>query len=549
MGLNQGAEGIVAQVAALSLVGTEVKDNLATLVKQRDLLAAENALLRSENNRYESQARKPERNPYVAVLVDGDGYVFDDQYVLDRNAGGQKAAQDLDQAVKKDLQSLDLEHCQVMVRVYADMVGLSKAMARAGLAGKEKRSLAPFAADFTRSNETFDFCDAGELKEGADFKIRALFRHFIEDGRCKQVYFAGCHDTGYVAELTQHAASRDRITLVRHYAFHYHFRSLGLREVSLGEVFRSGPLEFDRMGAKPWKPTGTSAIDRALAEGEETLAGPMQPACAYWPLGICKLGKTCRFRHDKQDTRQVDASSEEEGNTNPRRELNEGEIDQPIPSLVTGVAPIASEEQNLSSRLHTPSTSLNRIKQKAFKNRLARTGPEDMVLVNRAGHRLDYYARDVTSEDVKVYENRTAVVKLCGRHHVLRNCSRGSLCGSDHGPEATEVIDVLKVHMYAVPCDQKGTCRFLDCTRGHICQRTYCVFRGGDEKCNFSAEAHAQELSHARFVNGELWEPRSIPGKPWAELQAMRRIRLGAQNRAKEGTEAVDENDALFILR
>ncbi|KAK3658468.1 hypothetical protein LTR56_001879 [Elasticomyces elasticus] len=319
MGLNQGAEGIVAQVAALSLVGTEVKDNLASLVKQRDLLAAENALLRSENNRYESQARKPERNPYVAVLVDGDGYIFNDQYITDRSAGGQKAAQDLDQAVKKDLRSLDLEHCQVMVRVYADLVGLSKALARAGLAGAEKRSLAPFAADFTRSNETFDFCDAGELKEGADFKIRALFRHFIEDARCKQVYFAGCHDTGYVAELTQHAASRDRITLVKHYAFHYHFSNLSMREVSLGEVFRTTLLDFDRMGAKPRKPTGTSAIDQALAEGEETLAGPDRPACAYWPLGICKLGKACHFRHDKQVAKEPDTSFEETSATQARK--------------------------------------------------------------------------------------------------------------------------------------------------------------------------------------------------------------------------------------
>ncbi|KAK4894773.1 hypothetical protein LTR27_007161 [Elasticomyces elasticus] len=538
---NKCAEGIVAQVAALSLVGAEVKDNLAILVKQRNLLAAENALLRSENKRYESQAHKPERNPYVAVLVDGDGYVFDDQYILNRNAGGQNAAQDLDQAVKKDLRSLDLEHCQIMVRVYADFVGLSKTLARAGLAGADKRSLAPLCADFTRSNELFDFCDAGELKEGADFKIRALFRHFIEDGRCKQIYFAGCHDTGYVAELTQHAASRDRITLVKHYAFHYHFSNLSMREGSLGEVFRTTPLEFDRMGAKPWKATGTPVIDRALAEGEETLAGPDRPACAYWPLGICKLGKACHFRHDKQGAQEPDPGSEATREIKASGELHEDGPFQPPSSPVTSVAHIASEEQRPTSRFTKLSTSLHRIKQRAFKNRLARTGAEDMVSVNRDGHRLDYYSRDVTSEDVEAYRNRTSHAMLCVKHHVLGYCNDGSLCSSDHGAAITEVVDVLKMQTFAVPCDQGGACRSLECTRGHICQRTYCVFRGGYEECNFSAEAHAIDFHHARFVNGELWESRSVPEKPSAELQALSNTEPVAKARAEKDTEAEDE--------
>ncbi|KAK5691966.1 hypothetical protein LTR97_011137 [Elasticomyces elasticus] len=305
--------------------GAKIEEQFKYVLAENTRLSLQNTTLRSEyeeaklaRDRYKSQSRSPERNPYVVVLVDGDGYAFADQYLTDRNAGGLRAAQDLDQAVKKDLRSLDLEHCQVMVRVYADYIGLSKALSRAGLAGADKRSLAPFAADFTRSNELFDFCDAGELKEAADFKIRALLRHFIEDTRCKQIYFAGCHDTGYVAELTQQVASHERISLVKHYAFHRHFTSLGMREVSLGGVFRAEQLDFDRMGAKPRKPTRTSAIDQALAEGEQTLAGPDRPACAYWPLGICKLGKACHFRHDKQVAKEPDMSFEETSVTQAR---------------------------------------------------------------------------------------------------------------------------------------------------------------------------------------------------------------------------------------
>lgn len=67
------------------------------------------------------------------------------------------------------------DHCRVMVRIYANLAGLSKAVSKAKLCGAEKRALAPFVASFNRSNDLFDFVDAGELKENADFKIRAMF--------------------------------------------------------------------------------------------------------------------------------------------------------------------------------------------------------------------------------------------------------------------------------------------------------------------------------------------------------------------------------------
>jgi hypothetical protein len=72
----------------------------------------------------------------------------------------------------------DAEQCRIMVRVYANLAGLSKTLARAGLTGHEARSLAPFSANFTRSQDLFDFVDAGDKKEGADFKIRGSLPHF-----------------------------------------------------------------------------------------------------------------------------------------------------------------------------------------------------------------------------------------------------------------------------------------------------------------------------------------------------------------------------------
>jgi hypothetical protein len=61
-----------------------------------------------------------------------------------------------------------------MVRIYCNLLALSKTLARAGLAGFEARSLSTFASNFTRSQDLHDFVDAGDKKEGADFKIRGM---------------------------------------------------------------------------------------------------------------------------------------------------------------------------------------------------------------------------------------------------------------------------------------------------------------------------------------------------------------------------------------
>jgi hypothetical protein len=61
-----------------------------------------------------------------------------------------------------------------MVRIYSNILGLSKTMARAGLVGHEARSLSTFASSFTRAQDLFDYVDAGDKKEGADYKIRGM---------------------------------------------------------------------------------------------------------------------------------------------------------------------------------------------------------------------------------------------------------------------------------------------------------------------------------------------------------------------------------------
>lgn len=141
----------------------EVLEKYGTLIQDYKRLKSDYEEERDARERYKQMARGQERNPFVLVLVDGDGYVFDDDFVSNGAEGGQRAAHLLNDAIITSLRTRGLENCRIMVRVYTNLVGLSKVLSKLKLCGAEKRSLAPFAANFTRSNELFDFVDAGEL--------------------------------------------------------------------------------------------------------------------------------------------------------------------------------------------------------------------------------------------------------------------------------------------------------------------------------------------------------------------------------------------------
>lgn len=126
-----------------------------------------------------------DRNPFVLVLVDGDGYLFREELIKAGADGGITAAALLNDSIKDILHDqigTQADQCRIMVRIYSNLLGLSKTLARSGLVGHEARSLSPFAASFTRSRDLFDYIDAGDKKEGADFKIRGMSSSWSHGG-------------------------------------------------------------------------------------------------------------------------------------------------------------------------------------------------------------------------------------------------------------------------------------------------------------------------------------------------------------------------------
>jgi hypothetical protein len=181
--------------------------------------------------KYKRTVRDQEQNPFVLVLADGDGYVFSDTMIARKGDGGSDAAQRLNDEIQANLRRKGLDDCQIMVRIYANVAGLSKALAAIGLAGNESRSLAPFIASFNRTYDLTEFVDAGQLKENSDSKLRAMLRLYANSAHCKHIYFAGCHDVGYISQLTPYLSNSDKFTLVNTSGIRFHdeFTKLGMK--------------------------------------------------------------------------------------------------------------------------------------------------------------------------------------------------------------------------------------------------------------------------------------------------------------------------------
>ena len=475
---------------------SDVLEKYGTLIEDYKRLKSDFEEERDSRERYKQMARGSERNPFVLVLVDGDGYIFDDNFVLSKEDGGQRAAQALDNAVKASLRSKGLEHCRVMVRIYANLVGLSKALSRSKLSGPEKRSLAPFVANFNRSNDLFDFVDAGELKENADFKLRSMWRLFVENSQCKHIFFAGCHDVGYINELTPYQSNRDKISLVRTYAFHQEFNKLGMQVEDFPGVFRQMPLDagaaFSAASApKPVQPQPQTLAYKAPTTTTESANAKV---CYFYQKGKCTYGQGCKNLHVKaangnsqfatapktkgpqssNDWRQTTSSSDTTFTSNPDSDFMRGTGSQmpPAPTLADYITNLPRPEQIL------PGT----------------------VAINKDDHRLDPYFA-YTTEDRAIFTQRVNTQKLCNRWHLTGFCPNDS-CPFDHNPVSDGVRNYLRSVTASQPCPRRGDCRSANCLNGHVCQKgSDCQRRGGKAWCKFPEPFHRVDLAVTGYVD------------------------------------------------
>ncbi|KAJ4405528.1 hypothetical protein N0V82_010311 [Gnomoniopsis sp. IMI 355080] len=484
--------------ASLQLTEYRQKDTLPNILNNYEALIENYRRLKSDyeeereaRERYKKQAKGQERNPFVLVLVDGDGYVLHDHFVSQGADGGSAAAALLNSRVRSSLAEKSLEHCEIMVRVYANVVGLSKALSKAGLAGPEKRSLAPFIANFNRSFPLTDFVDAGEYKENADFKLRGLLKLYAENAQCKHLYFAACHDAGYVSELTQYRSQSDRFTLIQTPGLYFHeeFRKLGLGIEELSGVFRPSGSAMDTIYPKPFQPsqngsskatppmTASTPAARSQQSGKAESPGTV---CPFYKSGKCRYGAYCKNIHP--DSTATPA-------TNSGRLSRDWRFDTGV-SEHSGFGSPNSNKQRESSVVGSIDP-----KQLPKKEDV----PDGHIPINKSGHRLDTYITPVSFEAEIRLKNRSAGQRLCNSMNLFGSCTNPK-CEYDHSPLEEDLKPALEWLARSVPCPKRGSCRNARCTSGHVCQKVDCKYRGGKTYCKLGFTLHIDDMTAAQYV-------------------------------------------------
>ncbi|KAJ5682180.1 hypothetical protein N7462_005345 [Penicillium macrosclerotiorum] len=433
-----------------------VLEQFRNLLKDYSSLKSDYEEVKEGREKYKRQARGQERNPFVLVLVDGDGYLFKDHFIKSGSEGGVNAARQLSDSIRELMHStmgMQADQCRIMVRVYANMLGLSKVLARAGLVGHEARSLAPFTSAFNRAQDLFDFVDAAEKKEGSDFKIREMFRLFIDLNQCRHIYFAGCHDTGFGSMLTPYRGRSDRITLIKAASFHHEFEALNLPIKELPSVFMSNPL-------LPITKSTTTSINSKVAS---TLTNAAKPVCKHFQKGICKYGNVCNKQHIMPQ--QLSINSAEES-----------------PKQLWYTSTILGRSQEFLASQLPPQTLKS----------------EDFIPVNKNAERLDTYCPHPSPGAFDEYYRRSKDHKVCNRYHLSGECGDMS-CKYDHSDVSDTIVDVLRYILLQHPCPKAGACRSIKCYLGHVCQKPNCK-AVKSWQCRFNHHSHTMDLQVSQWV-------------------------------------------------
>ncbi|KAK6335556.1 hypothetical protein TWF696_002327 [Orbilia brochopaga] len=142
--------------------------------------------------------------PYIQVLIDGDGMMFNLDLLRKKKEGGSEAAALLLQDIRETVRARREDLCikgdfDIRALVFANLEGLSKTLVKANLLNPG--DLQQFFIGFTQRLEHVNFIDVGYGKEMADSKIRGEFLFHLKDPRCRLILFGGSHDNGYAPFL------------------------------------------------------------------------------------------------------------------------------------------------------------------------------------------------------------------------------------------------------------------------------------------------------------------------------------------------------------
>ncbi|KAI4151036.1 MAG: hypothetical protein LQ341_000985 [Variospora aurantia] len=368
------------------------------------------------------------RDPFVSVLIDGDGMIFEDELMRRGELGGKEAATKLWNAIKdhmhEKLPSIPSD-CRIVTRIYANLKGLAEICYKSGIV-ERINTIEDFYRGFTGSKILFDFVDVGHGKDRADEKITELFKLHLNDYHCHHIYFGCSHDNGYARLLEQYTepTHTTRITLVEGVPFERELKFLQSQFscVKFDDLFRPNKISIYNPSQHP---TSQPAPSQSARTSSDTYGVPLSQAqniyqSPYQPMI---------------------------GDTSPSTAPNNAPMMNPKASSWASTATAAAQ------LVSPPATPTPAVSQSISSKDIPR---------NRYGQRVDppvVYDKEVV--------NRVRNLKLCNVHFLRKDCQYDP-CTHDHCYKITKnELTSLRSIARNVPCYFGNECDDPKCIYGH----------------------------------------------------------------------------------
>ncbi|KAJ9608835.1 hypothetical protein H2200_006606 [Cladophialophora chaetospira] len=207
---------------------------------------------------------------FAVVLVDGDGFFFQKSFFENFSSGGSWAANELYQAVLRNLREggdIDLD-CDVLVNVYASKPGLYKTLLEAGYV-EDRLHFDRFFQTFNQSRSLFQFIDCGMGKERVDVKLRDTLHFYSYNAQCQRILVACSHDSGYIAQLERYTYEQVAAKIVLVHGWQspvtaWQYDQTVFKSTRFDTVFEALPL-LSSVGSPTFDP-----VAPALSDAHET---------------------------------------------------------------------------------------------------------------------------------------------------------------------------------------------------------------------------------------------------------------------------------------
>ncbi|KAK0706716.1 hypothetical protein B0T26DRAFT_657086 [Lasiosphaeria miniovina] len=432
-------QGLLIELRDAKLDLDDATKSRRDLQQQLQEVETRNMLISQDNSHLKNN------NPYVIVLIDGEGLLFKQAFIKQGVEGGKRAAYALRTAILTECgeHASDVE---VVAKVYANLAGLSKAMRRDGSLENES-DLKDFSLGFTQGKATFDFVDVGHGKERADNKIKESTKWNLRNFNCKQAILGISHDAGYAPfldELFHDDAARRRVTVLEGFPTVRELIATGANILNLNDdLFRSDKL-VDKVPTSLSLPSaggGGGVGANGLGNAANGVVGPgtiLTPAASATSTPSTAPATTW--------ARAISNAS-------------------PPPQITLPLQP---------RPVNTPARAAAQQAKPAPWNPGPRGVDSPITVVQSA---LD---------NIKKRKDNN---KLCNNHYLRGPCVKGDACCFEHRykPTKDEIVAIAFLARLN-PCTSGQECEVKDCIYGHhcpsvrdgMCTHPYCKFGTAD---------------------------------------------------------------------